>query len=805
MLLSTPRPPRCRPALPRAASQSAKSITLAFQGKYSIVVGLETFRVDFFVGQDLAVTINSRGLLNFEEQREKGEDEDDGAWDENFKTHADTKPNGPNSVGVDVAFPGADHVYGIPEHASTLSLKQTKGETDPYRLYNLDVFEYELDNPMALYGSIPFMLSHRQKQTSGVFWLNSAEMWVDVEKNNNGKGFTGMLRRLQQFVGGNDEEGNVPVTNTHWFAESGVLDMFVFLGSGPKDIARQYGRVAGLPMIPPLFSIAYHQCRWNYNDELDVETVNQKLDEHDIPTDVIWLDIEHTDGKRYMTWDHSKFPTPIEMQKKVAAKGRSMVNIVDPHIKRVGGYPVHEKATELGHYIKNKDGNDYDGWCWPGSSSWLDFMNPEIQSWWADQFAFDKYIGTTEHMYFWNDMNEPSVFNGPEVTMHKDAKHFGGWEHRDVHNIYGMWQHAATGVGITRRSGGVERPFVLSRAFFAGTQKYGAIWTGDNKADWGHLKASVPMLLSISLAGVPFCGADMGGFFGNPDAELLIRWYQAGSFQPFMRAHAHLDAKRREPYLFEGNELDLMRAAVETRYTWLPFWYTLFYEASLDGLSVMRPLWVEYPDETDTFAVENNHLVGSDLLVCPVSDAGANTVECFFPGSEPWYDVETHQASPHKGLKMVAAPLRKIPVFQRAGSIVPRKMRARRTSKLMHHDPFTFNVALDSSLSASGTLWIDDYHTYAYQKENKFGYYKTAFTKLDSTTFSFTFTHADGAASFETKEWVERVNVMGFPFKPSAVQLGVETLGFSYDNASNMLTIKKPALSLSNFGVTITL
>ena len=240
----------------------------------------------------------------------------------------------------------------------------------------------------------------------------------------------------------------------------------------------------------------------------------------------------------------------------------------------------------------------------------------------------------------------PSVFNGPEVTMHKDNLHAGGWEHRDVHNIYGMWQQAATAVGETRRSeGGADRPFVLSRAFFAGSQKYGAIWTGDNKADWGHLKASVPMLLSISMAGLPFAGADMGGFFGNPDAELLQRWYQAGAFQPFMRAHAHLDTKRREPYLFEGDQLDNLRRAVETRYTYLSFWYTLFFEASSSGVPVMRPLWVQYPDDPETFAIENNHIVGADLLVATVSEPGATSVNAYFPGSEPWYDIENGEST----------------------------------------------------------------------------------------------------------------------------------------------------------------
>jgi len=773
-------------------------ISLGMQGRYTVVIQFAPVRLDFFVGDDLAVTFNGRGLLNIEHLREKQENDPEGWWEEKFKSHTDTKPRGPESIGFDISFPGADHVYGIPEHATDLALKQTKGQTDPYRLYNLDVFEYELDNPMALYGSIPYMLAHRARQTTGVFFLNSAEMWIDVEKPSTSKGFDGVLGRLQEFVTG-EPRLTVPQTDTHWIAESGVLDLFVFLGPSPQDIFKQYSSLTGTTSMPPMFSLGYHQCRWNYNDEADVKEVSEKLDEHHIPTDVIWLDIEHTDGKRYFTWDAQKFPTPESMQNEIAIKGRNMVNIVDPHIKRVGGYKIHEEAEKLGLYVKNKDGNDFDGWCWPGSSSWLDYMDPAIQDWWANKFSFSEYLGTTSSMYYWNDMNEPSVFNGPEVTMQKDNKHFGGWEHRDVHNIFGMWQQAATAVGIERRSGGVERPWVLSRAFFAGSQKYGAIWTGDNKADWGHVAASIPMILSISLAGLPNAGADMGGFFHNPEPEMLARWYQVGSYQPFMRAHAHLDTKRREPYLQEGEYFETIRTAVQTRYTWLPLWYTLFFESSNDGSPIMRPLWVEFPNESSLFAEQEKFLVGSSLLVAPALVAGQQSVEVAFPGSEPWYDVETKLSHNGGETKTMAAPLRKIPAFQRGGSILPRKMRLRRSTQMMHADPFTFDIALDSALSASGTLFLDDYHTYAYAKEGKFVYAKMQFASTSTKQFTLTYNPGE-TVNYSTKEWVERVVIAGFPMEPTKASNGDTSLRFTYDAQKRVLTIGKPFASVTTAG-----
>jgi alpha 1,3-glucosidase len=370
-----------------------------------------------------------------------------------------------------------------------------------------------------------------------------------------------------------------------------------------------------------------------------------------------------------------------------------------------------------------------------------------------------------------------------------------------------MWQQASTAVGETRRSvGGQDRPFVLSRAFFAGSQKYGAIWTGDNKADWGHLKASVPMILGVGMGGLPFAGADMGGFFGNPDSELLQRWYQAGAFQPFMRAHAHLDTKRREPYLFEGAERDNLRRAVETRYTYLSFWYTLFFETTQSGLPVMRPLWIEYPDDAETFAIEDNHIVGSDLLVATVSDPGATSVNTYFPGAEPWYDIENGQAHAANGWKLVAAPLRKTPVFQRGGSIIARKMRLRRASTLMHHDPFTFDVALNNAWEAAGSLFVDDYATYAYTKDsNKFAYFKLAFTKTSATTFTFSAVQEQGG-DYATREWVEKINVVGFPFQPASVASAAGgAVEFEFAAASKTLTIKKPSAVLGAFSLTITL
>ncbi|KAG0258249.1 hypothetical protein BG011_003404 [Mortierella polycephala] len=774
----------------KLAKDDSGVLTIQYGNKNqnTIKVNSAPFKIEFLVNGVSTVVLNDEGLLKFERLRKKQEeaaqekeivDEDKlvdqgdenkddevkiekseletkleaNMWEEKFKEYTDSKPRGPESFGMDITFSGIDHVYGIPQHASSLSLKATKGTdapyNEPYRLYNLDVFEYEVDNPMALYGSIPFMLGHSKNNTAAVFWMNAAETWIDVEKSPEDK-TGGILSWIKT-----KKPVSAPSTKTHWISEAGVLDLFVFLGPTHRDIFRQYTSLVGTTALPQAFSIAYHQCRWNYNTQQDVAEVDAGFDEHDIPYDVLWLDIEHTNGKRYFTWDHAKFPDPMDMQRALGAKGRKMVTIIDPHIKKDNDYYVSKEGAELDVYIKNKDGNsDFDGWCWPGSSQWIDFYNPKARDWWASQFSYDRYVGSTNTLFTWNDMNEPSVFSGPEITIPKDVIHYGNMEHRNVHNLYGTMFHSATAQGLTQRNETNQRPFVLSRAFFAGTQRFGAIWTGDNLATWEHLEVASPMLLTIGLAGIPFSGADVGGFFGNPEPELLTRWYQAGIYYPFFRAHAHLDSKRREPWLFGEPYTTQMREAIRTRYSFLPFWYTLFQESSVDGMPIIRPMFVEFPEDEAVFGMDDQYMVGNALLVKPVSKPGVTRSTVYFAGTEKWFGIKDYSVEQGPGAKEVASPADKIPVYQRAGTIVPKRERPRRSSKAMENDPFTLVIALDSNGEATGRIYLDDGESFDYQTGD---YILREFKVADKVLTSRNLKPADAG---ETSEFVKRAGAL---------------------------------------------
>ncbi|KAJ8602205.1 hypothetical protein CTAYLR_003618 [Chrysophaeum taylorii] len=734
---------------------------------------------------------------------------------ESFGGHQDSVKNGPTSVGADVTFPSAEALFGLAEHATGLALKPTTGEVgpkygEPYRFYNLDVFEYELDEPMALYGSIPLAWGHSTStgETVGAFWNNPSETFADVEWIEANEG-----RRV------------------HWLSESGVIEVF-FISGSPLGAMSKFASLVGAQELPPIFALGYHQCRWNYKDEKDVAAVHGNFEALDIPYDVLWLDIEHTDGKRYFTWDKLLFPSPVDMQRNLSKTGRKMVTIVDPHIKRDPSYAIHSEATRLGLYIKDKSGSkDFDGWCWPGSSSYLDFTSTRVREWWAERFSLENYRGSTTDLYTWNDMNEPSVFNGPEVTMSKECLSLDGVEHREWHNLYGMYFARATAEGLalrgrsssSEREGG-KRPFVLTRSFYAGSQRWGAMWTGDNAAQWSHLEIAAPMLLSISVCGFSFAGADAGGFFGDPDPELMTRWIQAAAYTPFFRGHAHHDAKRREPWSFGDPWTQRVRAAIADRYALLPYWYSTFARARFGGEPVMRPVWACAPTDPQALAIDDQWFIGSDLLVKPAVQPGVDSVDVYVPkGPSLFFDarIEHKHAKYEPGTlaRRVPAPIdglgAAVPVFQRGGSIVPRQRRLRRSTVPMRTDPYELSVALDASGKAEGLVYLDDQSTFAFRDDNAFswttfefkanalsasvavGVLPPALARDRATSLGIRL--QENAAFQPPPNIVERIIILGLAGTPNRVVVrDGPALDFAWESASKRLVVRKPQLKVAD-------
>lgn len=712
----------------------------------TVVINNAPFKMEFYQGGQLALTVNGLGLMRYEHLREKpavlDPTEDPDSWEEEFNGYTDVKRNGPEAIAMDFVFNGADVLFGIPEHADNFALRTTVGE-EPYRLYTLDVPNFVTDSPMALYGAVPVLYSHSTDRTIGIYWQNSAETWVDVHNS----------------------------STAHFMSETGIIDVFVFLGPTPSEAFSQYTKLTGHVNLPQMFSIAYHQCRWNYESSADVLNVVENYDLYDIQLDTMWLDIDYTDEKKYFTWDRTNFPDPLGLIQTLNSTGRRLTFIIDPHIKRDENYFLHQQCTALNYYVKNAEGMDYEGDCWPGSSSYIDFFNPAARKHYADQYLMENFVDQSIYTGIWNDMNEPAVFDDyGEKTMPRANLHYGGWEHRNLHNMYGFMHTKGTFDGVLRRSNSQLRPFILTRSFFAGSQRYAAVWTGDNTADWSYLQVSIKTCLSLGVVGFSFCGSDIGGFSEEPTTELMERWYQAAAYQPFFRNHAVAGSRRREPYLFE-NSVDIFRDAIRARYSLLPFWYTMFYEHELNGLPVMRPMLANYPTDVNGFQLDSQYMLSDVLLIAPVMEAGATSVNVHFPSkssgvSDVWYDIDDYSiAASTSQTKSIPVNAKKIPVYQRGGTILPRKETLRKSSAFMKNDPVTLFVAVDSSNRASGTLFIDDEESYDY-RSGKYLY-------LNSTFNGDTLTNKlmNNGASFTTTVELQRVVIAGLSKVPQSATL----------------------------------
>lgn len=760
--------------------------------EYSVQIQFYPIKITVKFKSEDQVVINEQNFLNVEHLRPESvnsehllpEESDFDMFHDSFQdSKTDKLPFGPESIGVDFTLNGFNYLYGIPEHADSFSLKDTTTSNLPYRLFNVDIFEYETNSRMPMYGSIPFLLAVKPEVSVGIFWINSADTYVDIKK-------------------GSDK------SSSHWISESGVLDFMILIDKTPDLINKNYGIVTGYPNLPAQFSLGYHQCRWNYNDKQDVLNINNLMDENQIPYDTIWLDIEYAETKKYFTWLPENFPNPEEMLLELDRTGRNLVVIVDPHLKT--GYNVSDLVVQKRITINDPSNKTHYGHCWPGESIWIDTMNPNSQEYWDYLFrpGSDNYFmgGKSTNIHLWNDMNEPSVFDGPETSSQKDNLHYGGWEHRSIHNVFGLTYHEATYDSLLKRQVDTDRqrPFILTRSYFAGSQRTVAMWTGDNMSKWEYLKASIPMVLTSNVVGMPFAGADVGGFFGNPSKELLTRWYQTGIWYPFFRAHAHIDSRRREPWVPGDPYTSIIRDALKLRYALLPEFYTAFHESSVNGSPVIRPIFYDNLQNLEAYAVEDEFYLGNTgLLIKPVTEDDVTEQKIYVPNTGIFYEYTSGEFNgklvklEEPGYYSVPVQLSDIPMLFEGGHIIARKNRYRRLSKLMARDPYTLVVALDSNGQAKGHLYIDDGESFRYER----GEY---------VDIEFEFTGVDllGKPSSPSAEYlqsadleIEKIELLGelaSSLHSAAVVNDGKVIEMALHPEENKVTVRKPLLKVNS-------
>jgi len=462
--------------------------------------------------------------------------------------------------------------------------------------------------------------------------------------------------------------------------EGGMLRYYIILGN-PPHLLERYTELTGRPPLPPLWFLGYQQSRYSYYPEARVREIAATFERHEIPVDVIHLDIHYMHGYRVFTWDRERFPQPKQLAEDLRRKGIRLVAIIDPGVKVDSRYPLYTDGTRKGVFCTLPNGTPLQAPVWPGWCVFPDFTNPQVRAWWGNQYQKLLEVGIAG---FWNDMNEPATFVAwGEPTFPLPTRHHlegRGGDHREAHNVYGLQMVRASYEGL-KRLAPERRHVVVSRSGWAGLQRYGWHWTGDNRSTWDSLALTIPMVLGLGLSGIPFTGPDVGGFMDAPTAELYTRWLQMAAFFPFFRTHTAFGTPDQEPWSFGQPYLDINRETIRMRYRLLAYLYTLAWEAYAHGWPPIRPLWWLDPQDTQLWEVEDAFLVGNHLLVAPVLKEGARSRSLHLPPGE-WYDFWTGERYEGGRIVHVPAPLEHISVLVRAGTVLPLLEPASNTDRL---------------------------------------------------------------------------------------------------------------------------
>lgn len=463
-------------------------------------------------------------------------------------------------------------------------------------------------------------------------------------------------------------------------AEGGAIDYYVIAGPTIADVVRNYTALTGKAPLPPRWVLGYQQSRWSYMSEDEVRELAERFHKERIPLDVIWLDIDFQDRNRPFTINAQAFPNFSRMVKDLDGQGIKTVAITDMHIAAVAepDYRPYAEGISGDHFLKNADGSIYVAPVWPGPSVFPDFTRKATRRWWGELLSGLVNQGVAG---IWNDMNEPAIFETPSKTMPLSILHRiedDGFaprvtSHRELHNIYGMENSRATYEGL-RRLRPDERAFVMTRASFAGGQRYAATWTGDNSSTWDHLRLSVSQTLNLGLSGFAWAGADVGGFTGGPSPDLLTRWSQFATFAPIFRNHSQKDAPRAEPWVHGEEHLAIRRRFIEERYRLIPYIYAVAEHSSRTGDPIMRPLFYDYPDMLETECdMAMQFTLGRDILIAgsPRPESPRGYQACLPAGG--WYDYWTGKAVDQRVRLELTPSIETLPVFVRAGTILPRQ------------------------------------------------------------------------------------------------------------------------------------
>jgi alpha-glucosidase len=542
----------------------------------------------------------------------------------------------------------------LPAHAPQTSFYGLGEKTGPldklgqrYALWNTDASGYDASTD-PLYQSHPFFIMLDEESKATGFFLD--------------------ISSPSKFDFAQTDETSVQIATLEQ-----AVRFYLIPGPFMKDVVRRYTALTGRIPMPPVWAIGHMISKLGWNPAKEIPEVAERARKERIPTDALWLDLYYMDSYKSFTWNNATFKDLPGFLGSLHSQGYRAVGIIHPAIKLDPGYWVYQEGLRRDAFVRYADGSVYLGRLWPGTSVWPDFTRQDVREWWGSLYGPLVEAGMDG---FWNDMNEPSVFDPhsfnnacktfPSGVVFYDNGRYS--PHITLHNAYGMLMAKASYEGIQRLMPN-KRPFLLSRAGLPGIQRYAAVWTGDNASSFAHLNLQNPMLLNMGLSGLAFSGADVGGFAGSVTPELLVRWYEAATFMPLMREHADQFALPQEPWAFGEPYTSIIRKHIELRYALLPYLYSLFYEAHTTGSPILRPLVMEYQDDPSVRNLSNEFLVGEYLLVAPVLEPGVIGRSVYLPKGR-WYSLNSKEYHLGGQWTFSPGPLDRLPIFVKEGAVL---------------------------------------------------------------------------------------------------------------------------------------
>lgn len=547
-----------------------------------------------------------------------------------------------------------------------------------------------------LYASVPWMMVTRPGRCYGLFFDNPAKCFFDL--------------------------GDSDAWSSTYRVEAGEIVYYVIRGPRPAQVVERFTALTGRMPMPPLWSLGHHQSRWGYKDETEIRRLAETFLAKNIPTDAIHLDIHWMRGYRVFEFHPRRFAEPKKLAADVGKQGFRLVTIVDPGVKKDPDWDTYLQGRDQGYFCQREGGGEFRARVWPGASAFPDFVQPQVRDWWA---GLHRKLVENGISGVWNDMNDPSCWTLDVRTKnmvlalrplrHPRMVHREGERtvaHLERRNVYGHLMCQASRQGLEQARPG-ERPFVLTRSGYAGTQRFAALWTGDNSSTFSHLALSLPMLLNLGLSGMPFVGPDIGGFMWNCSPELYARWVQLGAFYPFCRTHCAYGMKRQEPWSFGPEVEAIARDYLALRYRLIPSLYGLFRTAHETGLPVWRPLFLEFPDDPPSAEIEDQVMVGSSLLLAPVLDKGWESRWVYLPPGG-WTDYWTGERQQGPATISRETPLALLPIYVREGATLFWQPPTRRLEGFKP-DRITLDIFPAEHESAS-VLYEDDGLSPAYQE-----------------------------------------------------------------------------------------